>query len=70
MIMKLKIKESILRNGKRFEEGETIELPDHIATNWIKKGFANKIAKKKSKVKFETKEFKVEHIENKDDATN
>lgn len=70
MIMKLKIKESILRNGKRFEEGQTIELPDHIAMNWIKKGFANKIAKKQSKVKFETKEFKVETIENKDDATN
>ena len=68
--MKLKIKKSILRNGCRLEEGQTIELPDHIAKVWIKKGFANKVAKKKSKVKFETKEFKIETIENKDDATN
>ena len=68
--MKLKIKESILRNGKRFEEGEIIDLPDHIAMNWIDKGFAKKMVKKKSKVKFETKEFKIETIENKDDATN
>ena len=68
--MKLKIKQSVLRNGKRFEEGETIELPDHIALNWIDKGFAKKMVKKKNKVEFETKEFKSESIEIKDDATN
>lgn len=64
--MKLKIKQSILRNGKRLNEGDIIELPDTIANVWIKKGFATK----KNKAKFETKELKVEYIEIKDDATN
>lgn len=64
--MKLKIKQSILRNGKRFNEGDTIELPDAIAKVWIKKGYASK----QNKAKFETKELKVEYIEIKDDATN
>ena len=68
--MKLKIKQSVLRNGKRFEEGEIIDLPDHIAKNWIAKGLASKVSKKQNKEKIETKELKVEYIEIKDDATN
>ena len=68
--MELKIKQSILRNGKRYNEGDKIQLPDHIAKNWIKKGLASKIAKKQNKEKIETKEFKVEYIDTKDDATN
>lgn len=69
--MELKIKQSILRNGKRYNEGDKIQLPDHVAKNWIKKGLASKIAKKQNKEKIETKEFKVfEYIETKDDATN
>ncbi len=68
--MKLKIKQSILRSGKRYNEGDKIELPDNIAENWIAKGFATKIEKKQNKESFETKELKVEYIEIKDDATN
>lgn len=64
--MKLKIKQPILRNGERLNEGDIINLPDHVAKVWIKKGFATK----KNKAKFETKELKVEYIEIKDDATN
>mgnify|MGYP001323901068 FL=1 len=68
--MKLKLKQSILRGGKRYDEGDKIELPDNIAKNWIDKGLATKIGKKQNKEKFETKELKVEYIEIKDDATN
>jgi len=68
--MKLKLKQSILRGGKRYNEGDKIELPDNIAQNWIAKGLATKIGKKQNKDKFETKELKVEYIEIKDDATN
>jgi len=68
--MKLKLKQSILRGGKRYDEGDKIELPDNIAQNWIDKGLATKIGKKQNKDKFETKELKVEYIEIKDDATN
>ena len=67
--MNLKIKESILRNGKRYNEGDKINLPDNIAQNWIQKGFATKVTKKKSKIEIETKELKVEYLENKDNAT-
>ena len=68
--MNLKIKESILRNGKRYNEGDTIELSDNVAKVWIQKGFATKVIKKKSKIEIETKELKVEYLENKDNATN
>lgn len=68
--MKLKIKQSILRSGKRYNEGDEIQLPDNIAKNWIAKGFASKVSKKQNKEKFETKELKVEYIEVKDDAAN
>ena len=68
--MELKIKQSILRNGKRYNEGDKIQLPDHVAKNWIKKGLASKIAKKQNKEKIETKELKIEYIDTKDDATN
>jgi hypothetical protein len=68
--MKLKLKQSILRGGKRYDEGDKIELPDNIAQNWIAKGLATKIGKKQNKDKFETKELKVEYFEIKDDATN
>lgn len=67
--MNLKIKESILRNGKRYNEGDNIELSDDIAKVWIEKGFATKVTKKKSKIEIETKELKVEYLENKDNAT-
>jgi len=67
--MNLKIKESILRNGKRYNEGDNIELSDNIAKVWIQKGFATKVTKKKSKIEIETKELKVEYLENKDNAT-
>lgn len=68
--MELKIKQSILRNGKRYNEGDKIQLPDHVAKNWIKKGLASKIGKKQNKEKIETKELKIEYIDTKDDATN
>lgn len=68
--MQLKIKTSILRDGKRYENGDKIELPDHIATIWISRGYASQINKKQSKVKIETKEFKTEFKETKDNATN
>ncbi len=68
--MELKIKQSILRNGKRYNEGDKIELPENVAKNWIEKGLASKIGKKKVKEKIETKELKVEYIDIKDDATN
>jgi len=67
--MNLKIKESILRNGKRYNEGDNIELSDDIAKVWIQKGFATKVTKKKSKIEIETKELKIEYLENKDNAT-
>jgi len=68
--MNLKIKESILRNGKRYNEGDSIDLPENIAIVWIKKGLASKVTKKNNKAKFETKELKVEYIETKDNAPN
>lgn len=68
--MKLKIKQSVLRGGKRYNEGDEIQLPDNVAKNWIAKGFASKVSKKQNKDKFETKELKIENIEIKDDATN
>tara|TARA_R110001606_G_scaffold215487_1_gene363340 strand:+ start:1270 stop:1482 length:213 start_codon:yes stop_codon:yes gene_type:complete len=67
--MNLIIKESLLRNGKRYNEGDKIELSDSIAQNWIQKGLASKVEKKKSKIKIETKELKVEYLENKENAT-
>ena len=69
LVMKLKIKTSILRGEKRYNEGDKIELPDYIAANWISRGYASPIVKKQSKVKIETKELKVQQIETKDDAT-
>tara|TARA_R110001632_G_scaffold40805_1_gene102402 strand:- start:1578 stop:1784 length:207 start_codon:yes stop_codon:yes gene_type:complete len=68
--MNIKIKQSILRNGKRYNEGDKINLPENIAKVWIQKGLAIKISKKVDKAKFETKELKVENIEIKEDATN
>jgi len=61
--MNIKIKQSILRNGKRYNEGDKINLPENIAKVWIQKGLAVKISKKINKAKFETKELKVENIE-------
>tara|TARA_R110000782_G_scaffold10148_1_gene31834 strand:+ start:137 stop:328 length:192 start_codon:yes stop_codon:yes gene_type:complete len=61
--MNIKIKQSILRNGKRYNEGDKINLPENIAKVWIQKGLAVKISKKVNKAKFETKELKVENIE-------
>jgi len=68
--MQLEIKTSILRDGKRYEKGDKIELPESIAGNWISKGYATPISKKQSKAKIETKELKVEQVETKDDASN
>ena len=61
--MNIKIKQSILRNGKRYNEGDKINLPENIAKVWIQKGLAIKISKKVDKAKFDTKELKVENIE-------
>jgi hypothetical protein len=68
--MKLKLKQSILRGGKRFNEGDVIELDVNTASNWIKKGLGSKISKKKEKQTFETKELKVEFKEIKSDEAN
>tara|TARA_R110002110_G_scaffold252864_1_gene468689 strand:- start:789 stop:1001 length:213 start_codon:yes stop_codon:yes gene_type:complete len=68
--MKLKIKESILRGGKRYNEGDVIELDAKTAKNWILKGFASKIGRKQNKQVFETKELKVEFKEIKSNETN
>ena len=68
--MQLEIKTSILRDGKRYEKGDKIELPESIAANWISKGYASPISKKQSKAKIETKELKVEQVETKDDSSN
>ena len=68
--MKLKIKQSILRGGKRFNEGDVIELDANTAKIWIKKGLGSKESKKKEKQTFETKELKVEFKEIKSDETN
>ena len=67
--MNLKINKPILRDGKRLNEGEKINLPNHIANVWIKKGWASKVSKKTNKSKFETKELKIESKDIKDDAT-
>lgn len=61
--MKIKIKQSILRGGKRFNEGDVIDLNEKTAKNFIKKGLGSKISKKKEKQKFETKELKIEYKE-------
>ena len=66
-IMKIIILQTLLRDGKRYNEGDTINLPDNIAKNWIKKGLGDKIRKKKNKTPFETKELKVEFTEIKKD---
>ena len=66
-IMKIIILQTLLRDGKRYDEGDTIDLPDNIAKNWIKKGLGDKIRKKKNKTPFETKELKVEFTEIKKD---
>jgi|TARA_R110000851_G_scaffold158169_1_gene301086 hypothetical protein len=55
----------ILRNGKRYNEGDKINLPNNIASNWIKKKLAINIPKKVNKEKFETKELKTNNIETK-----
>ena len=68
--MQLEIKTSILRDGKRYEKGDKIELPESIAANWISKGYASPISKKQSKAKIETKELKVKQVETKHDASN
>tara|TARA_R100001198_G_C5090199_1_gene127413 strand:+ start:36 stop:326 length:291 start_codon:yes stop_codon:yes gene_type:complete len=68
--MKLKIKQSILKGDKRYNEGDVIELDANTAKNWIKKGLGSKISKKKEKQTFETKELKVEYKEIKSDETN
>ena len=49
--MKLKIKQSILKGDKRYNEGDVIELDANTADNWIKKGLGSKISKKKEKQK-------------------
>ena len=61
--MKLKLKQSILRGGKRFVEGDIIELNEKTAKNFILKGLGSKITKKKEKQTFETKELKLEYKE-------
>lgn len=61
--MNIKIKKSILRDNKRYNQGDEINLPENIAKVWIQKGLATKISKKVNKSKFETKELKVEYIE-------
>jgi hypothetical protein len=61
--MNIKIKQSILRDNKRYNQGDEINLPENIAKVWIQKGLASKISKKVNKAKFETKELKVEYIE-------
>lgn len=66
-IMKIIILQTLLRDGKRYNEGDKIDLPDNIAKNWIKKGLGDKIRKKKNKTPFETKELKVEFTEIKKD---
>jgi hypothetical protein len=63
--MYIEIITPILRDGKRYNEGDKINLPDNIAANWIKKSLAVKISKKVNKEKFETKEFKTNNIETK-----
>ena len=68
--MKLKIKQSILKGDKRYNEGDVIDLDANTAKNWIKKGLGSKITKKKEKQTFETKELKVEYKEIKSDETN
>jgi hypothetical protein len=68
--MKLKIKQSILKGDKRYNEGDVIDLDAKTADNWIKKGLGSKISKKKEKQKFETKELKVEYKEIKSDEAN
>jgi hypothetical protein len=68
--MKLKIKQSILRGDKRYNEGDIIELDEKTADNWILKGLASKIRKKQNKEVFETKELKVEFKEIKSNETN
>ncbi len=71
--MKLKIKQSILKGDKRYNEGDVIELDANTAKNWIKKGLGSKISKtskKQEKQTFETKELKVEYKEIKTDETN
>jgi hypothetical protein len=68
--MKLKIKQSILRGGKRFNEGDVLELDAKTAKNWLKKGLGSKISKKKEKQTFETKELKVEYKEIKSNEAN
>ena len=61
--MKLKLKQSILRDGKRFVEGDIIELNEKTAKNFILKGLGSKISKKREKQTFETKELKLEYKE-------
>ena len=51
--MKLKIKQSILKGGKRYNEGDVIELDANTAENWIKKGLGSKISKKKETIRIE-----------------
>ena len=63
--MYIEIITPILRNGKRYNEGDKINLPNNIASNWIKKKLAINIPKKVNKEKFETKELKTNNIETK-----
>lgn len=64
--MKYIVKESIIYNGKRYEPGDSINLPADKVENFLKKEWVSK----ESKVVKETKEFKKKSIETKDNASN
>lgn len=67
--MKIKLLVSILKDGKRHNEGDIINLDEHTAKNWINKKWGEPLIKKEAKPKKQTKELKIDSKETKD-ATN
>ena len=68
--MKIKLLIPILKDGKRHNEGDEINLSHEQAKLWIAKKWAKSIIEKKeSKIKKETKELKLDSKETKNEAS-
>lgn len=66
--MKIKLLISILKDGKRYNEGDIINIDEQKAKHWIGKKWGESISKKEAKPKKETKELKLDSKETKDET--
>ncbi len=66
--MKIKLLVEIFKDGKKYAEGDTMQIDDHKAESWIAKKWCKAISSKEAKPKKETKELKLDSKETKDEA--